>query len=69
MINFLIKIKFYVSLDKTCLSAVKSHKAGGAKPVSDSLIPATSLTRFKIACISSSVFLIGLSYGPQPFLI
>ena len=48
-------------LDNTCLSAVKSHKAGGARPVSDSLIPAISLTRLSIACVSSSVFLICLS--------
>jgi len=34
--------------DKICLSAAKSHKAGGAKPVSDSLIPANSLTLFNI---------------------
>ena len=42
--------------DKACLSAAKSQRAGGAKPVSDSLIPANSFTRFKIACTSSSVF-------------
>ena len=27
------------SLCNVCLSAAKSHKAGGARPVSDSLIP------------------------------
>lgn len=33
------------SFCNVCLSAAKSHKAGGAKPVSDSLIPVNSLTR------------------------
>lgn len=30
------------SLCKACLSAAKSQRAGGAKPVSDSLIPLNS---------------------------
>ncbi len=49
-----------------CLSAAKSHNAGGARPVSDSLIPDISLTRFNIVCTSSSVCFIALSYGPAP---
>merc|ERR1719228_1421647 len=34
---------------KHCLSAARSHSAGGARPVSDSLIPASSFTRFEIS--------------------
>lgn len=35
-------------LCNACLSAAKSHNAGGARPVSDSLIPDNSFTRFNI---------------------
>jgi len=54
------------SLWRACLSAAKSHKAGGARPVSDSFMPDSSLTRFKIVWTSSSVCFIALSYGPAP---
>lgn len=53
-------------LCSACLSAAKSHNAGGARPVSDSLIPDNSFTRFNIVWTSSSVCLIALSYGPAP---
>lgn len=36
------------SFCKVCLSAAKSHNAGGAKPVSDSLMPVNSFTRLMI---------------------
>ena len=54
-LNYKIK-EFKQKPESICLSAAKSHKAGGANPVSDSFIPASSLTRFKIACTSSSFF-------------
>lgn len=50
----------------TCLSAAKSHKAGGASPVSDSLIPVSSFTRFMIVWMSSSTVLIVFVYCPCP---
>ena len=36
------------SFCSVCLSAAKSQSAGGARPVSDSLIPVNSLTRLRI---------------------
>jgi hypothetical protein len=48
IINIYRIIKEYWLPDKICLSAAKSHSAGGAKPVSDSLIPANSFTLFNI---------------------
>lgn len=56
------------SFCKVCLSAAKSHKAGGARPVSDSLIPVNSLTRLIIVCISSSTALILFVYCPWPYI-
>jgi hypothetical protein len=62
-----IKQEQFGLLWRACLSAAKSHNAGGARPVSDSLIPDNSLTRFNIVWTSSSVSLIALSYGPAPW--
>merc|ERR1719347_2559594 len=53
---------------KLCLSAAKSQSAGGAKPVSDSLIPANSLTRFVISCMSVSTCFKALVYCPCPYV-
>merc|ERR1719516_948413 len=49
---------------KLCLSAAKSQSAGGANPVSDSLMPANSLTRFVISCMSVSTCFKALVYCP-----
>jgi hypothetical protein len=49
-----------------CLSAARSHRLGGPSPVSDSLIPASSLTFLVAALMSSSAFLMSLVYGPTP---
>lgn len=51
---------------RVCLSAARSQSAGGASPVSDSLIPVSSLTRCTVLVISSSTFLIERVYGPWP---
>ena len=50
-----------------CLSAARSQRAGGAKPVSDSLIPVSSLTRFIIVWMSSSTAFIDFVYCPWPW--
>lgn len=55
-------------LCKACLSAAKSHKAGAANPVSDSLIPLNSFTRFRHSSISVSNVLIELVYWPAPYI-
>lgn len=55
------------SFCNVCLSAAKSHNAGGANPVSDSLIPVNSLTLLMIVWISSSHDLIVLVYCPWPY--
>lgn len=52
---------------RVCLSAVKSQKAGGANPVSDSLIPVNSLIRFMMLCISSSTALTLIVHCPWPY--
>lgn len=54
------------SFCNVCLSAAKSHNAGGAKPVSDSLIPVNSLTCLIIVCISSSTTFMVFVYWPWP---
>ncbi|KYN08650.1 hypothetical protein ALC62_00321 [Cyphomyrmex costatus] len=54
------------SFCKVCLSAAKSQSAGGARPVSDSLIPVNSFTRLIIVWISSSTPLILFVYCPWP---
>lgn len=56
------------SFCKVCLSAAKSHNAGGARPVSDSLIPVNSLTLFIMVCMSSSHVLMVFVYWPWPWL-
>lgn len=56
-------------LCKVCLSAARSHRAGGAKPVSDSLIPVSSLTRLRTFCMSSSTCFTALEYCPAPWNI
>lgn len=55
------------SLCKACLSAAKSQRAGGASPVSDSLIPQSSFTLFKHSWISVSNVLIEFVYWPAPW--
>ena len=55
------------SVCSACLSAARSHNAGTAKPVSDSLTPASSLTFFTQALISSSTVFIKCVYGPAPY--
>ena len=54
------------SLWRVCLSAARSHRAGAAKPVSDSLMPVSSFTRLLTAVMSSSTCLIDLLYCPWP---
>jgi len=53
-------------LCRVCLSAARSQWAGGANPVSDSLMPVSSFTRFIMLCMSSSVFLMVTWYIPAP---
>merc|ERR1719288_491397 len=45
-----------------CLSAARSHSAGGARPVSDSLMPASSLTRLEMSVMSVSTALRAREY-------
>lgn len=54
------------SFCKVCLSAARSHSAGGARPVSDSLMPVSSLTRLMMVWISSSTVFIVFVYCPWP---
>ena len=54
------------SFSSVCLSAGRSHRAAGARPVSDSLMPVSSFTFFRIFWISSSTFLIDRAYWPVP---
>lgn len=56
------------SFCRVCLSAAKSHRAGGASPVSDSFMPVSSLTRFIIVWMSSSTPLIDFVYCPWPWI-
>merc|ERR1719427_64983 len=51
---------------RDCLSAAKSQSAGGAKPVSDSLIPASSFTRLDMSVMSVSTAFRALVYWPCP---
>merc|ERR1719356_1035337 len=51
---------------RLCLSAARSHKAGGASPVSDSLIPASSFTRLDISTMSVSTAFRAFVYWPCP---
>merc|ERR1719187_1613275 len=51
---------------RLCLSAARSQRAGGARPVSDSLIPASSLTRLAISAISVSTAFRAFVYWPCP---
>lgn len=53
---------------RVCLSAVKSQNAGGANPVSDSLIPVNSLIRFIILSISSSTAFTLIVHWPWPYI-
>lgn len=52
------------SLARFCLSAARSQSAGGASPVSDSLMPASSFTLLMMDWMSSSTFLIAFVYCP-----
>lgn len=54
------------SFCSVCLSAARSHKAGGAKPVSDSLMPVSSLTLLIIVWMSSSTVFMDFVYWPWP---
>lgn len=54
------------SFCKVCLSAARSHSAGAASPVSDSLIPVSSFTRFMMVGMSSSTAFMALVYCPCP---
>merc|ERR1719266_2034376 len=49
---------------RLCLSAARSHKAGGASPVSDSLIPASSFTLLDISTMSVSTAFSAFVYWP-----
>merc|ERR1719466_326857 len=51
---------------RLCLSAARSHKAGGASPVSDSLIPASSFTLLDISTMSVSTAFSAFVYWPCP---
>lgn len=55
------------SFCRVCLSAAKSHNAGGAKPVSLSLIPVNSFTCLIAFWMSSSICLMLLWYCPWPW--
>lgn len=52
-----------------CRSLSKSHKLGGARPMSLSLTPIFSLTRFETSLISSSSFFKSRAYGPWPYVL
>ena len=54
------------SVCSACLSAARSQRAGTARPVSDSFVPASSFTFFMAAVMSSSVCLMESLYGPVP---
>merc|ERR1719410_3224865 len=47
---------------RLCLSAARSHRAGGARPVSDSLMPASSLTLLVMSWMSVSTCFRALVY-------
>merc|ERR1719510_424758 len=49
-----------------CLSAAKSHNAGGPNPVSDSFMPANSLTLLMVSVMSCSTCFNDFEYGPWP---
>merc|ERR1719225_515330 len=51
---------------RLCLSAARSQSAGGARPVSDSLMPASSFTLLVISWMSVSTCLRALVYCPWP---
>ena len=51
-----------------CRSLSKSHRFGGARPMSLSLTPILSLTRFETSLISSSTFFKVRAYGPWPYV-
>ena len=49
-----------------CLSDTRSQRLGAASPVSDSLIPQASWTRFVISLMSFDTLSIREAYGPSP---
>merc|ERR1719195_1206882 len=51
---------------RLCLSAARSQSAGGARPVSDSLMPASSFTLLVISWMSVSTCLRAFVYCPWP---
>mmetsp|Transcript_2875 Transcript_2875/g.6775 ORF Transcript_2875/g.6775 Transcript_2875/m.6775 type:complete len:214 (+) Transcript_2875:146-787(+) len=52
-----------------CWSACRSHRAGTARPVSLSLTPTTSFTRFMIVFRSPSAAFSSSAYGPTPYVL
>ena len=69
IVKTLLPNKYLYKLWRVCLSAVKSHIAGGARPVLDSLMPLNSFTFFTPSWMSFSITLMASQYMPEPWML